>query len=366
MIAIFTETICKNGGGSQFAAINYAIGLKKLGLEPVLFTIKTPYAKEELAKYKLQCCFLRPLILPILTFDLIHAVGFIKLHQPKLIILNESFSTYWIGLICGKIFKIHTLAYFHTYYFKNHETKFASINKILEMFVILYLRLCFKFVDYFAVPSKTAAIFLNTKLGIKKTKTQIYPYPILNKTNIKTKVTLKNKLVLNLLYTGRVVKGKNVDLLVKTLARIPTNNWTLTIIGSGRSMGEVARIIKNCHLENRIKIRDFLPRGELLMEYANYDVFISLSDMETLGFTYIEALNAGLPIICLKYPTTEELFTNLENVYFLKTKDPKSLAVQISEIIKLIKSKNAPPTQKDFLEQYTYTSAAQKLVSRWF
>ena len=366
MIAIFTETIHKNGGGSQVAAINYAIGLKKLGMEPVIFTIETSYAKEELTKHRLSACLLKPFVLPILTIDLIHAINFLKRNHPKLIMLNESFSTYWVGLICGKIFKIPTFAYFHTFYFRNRETKIQLVNRVFKKIVMLYLRICFKPINYFSVPSKTAAIFLTTELSIPITKIQISPYPVLSEVNAKPTHISDNKQHLKLLYVGRIVKGKNIDLLVKALSYVPTDDWELTIVGSGNFKGDITRIVKDSHIKYRVEMVDFLPRETLLDEYNKYDAFISFSDMETLGFTYIEALNTGLPIICLKYSTTEELFTNFENVYFIESKDPKSMATQLSGIIDQIKLGIPTQTRRSFLEQYTYVSAAQRLISRWF
>jgi len=49
-IAIFTETIYKEGGGSQFAATNYSQGLNDLGHNTTLFSIYTSTQKNYFKK----------------------------------------------------------------------------------------------------------------------------------------------------------------------------------------------------------------------------------------------------------------------------------------------------------------------------
>lgn len=363
-IAIFTETIYKEGGGSQFAAINYSQGLNELGHNTTLFSIYTSYAKKLLQEKNIKTVFMKPVPSKMFTLDFFTALNYLKKDKPNLIILNETFSTFWIGLLCGKLLNIPVLAYFHTYYFKNRETEIPFLNKILEKLIIRYMKLCYRSVDYFAAPSETAKDFLSTRIKINPSKIQISPYPIFE--NIKKSINKPNKTgITKFLYAGRIVKGKNVDLLIKVLSEFKSSNWSLTIIGDGIYKSYVQKLIYKYKLEDKIICKPFMPRDELLEEYKNYDYFISLSDMETFGFTYLEALVQELDVICLKYTLTEELFSNVKKVHMLDSKVSTKLSDQLEKITFKYPHGKEDILEESFFNDLTYKNASKILIKRW-
>jgi glycosyltransferase involved in cell wall biosynthesis len=103
-----------------------------------------------------------------------------------------------------------------------------------------------------------------------------------------------------LLYVGRLVPEKNLQLLVDTLAQLNAASevdWRLVVVGDGigreafLSQGEKrvpARIGWLGHIRNR---------AELAETYANCDFFVHPNPHEPFGIAPLEAMASGLPLI---------------------------------------------------------------------
>ena len=95
-----------------------------------------------------------------------------------------------------------------------------------------------------------------------------------------------------LLYVGRIVKEKRVELLIRNKPA----EALLVIVGGGAHADSIAQyhcpekgII--CHLGN------MLPQSEIRKYYKASDVMVSASNFETLGNTVMESLLCGTPVI---------------------------------------------------------------------
>lgn len=260
--------------------------------------------------------------------------------------------------------KVPIVIFFHTYYFKNRETKFNIINTLIKQTTIAYLRVCYMGLKNVIAPTKAAVKFLVSDIGLNPNSVDILPFPIFNNIDRGRRISNKKKDIIKLLYAGRITKGKNVDLLVSVLNNLKSDNWELTIIDDGAYKSVVVSMINEYGLNGKIKIRPFLDRESLLKEYQKYDYFISLSDMETLGMTYIEALSRGVNVICLSYSTTDELFESNKNVHLLHGKDPAILGPELASILDNGLC-DFHEIDMDFFNQYTYKSAASKLVIKY-
>ncbi|MBN1545805.1 MAG: glycosyltransferase [Syntrophaceae bacterium] len=104
------------------------------------------------------------------------------------------------------------------------------------------------------------------------------------------------------LFVGRFVPIKGAHLAIEAFARFleTRKDAAFTIVGSGPEERDLFRRIRAHGIENRVTIKRWMPREEVLAEYRNADVFLFPS-MEGAGMVVLEALGAGLPVVCLDF-----------------------------------------------------------------
>jgi len=103
---------------------------------------------------------------------------------------------------------------------------------------------------------------------------------------------------IKLLFVGGILYWKGLELAVHALSLLP-HTASLTIIGSGPDESLLRKEIKRLKLTERIHFLGRKPHAEVLGLYKNYDLFLYPSLHDSGSFTVLEAMAAGLPIVCL-------------------------------------------------------------------
>ena len=103
-----------------------------------------------------------------------------------------------------------------------------------------------------------------------------------------------------LLYVGRLVELKGLDLLLKALSNIK-KIFELTIVGSGDIEHELKILSEELHISDRVKFVGFKQREELVKIYKESDIFILPTKRDCFGLVISEAMCAGLPVLCSRY-----------------------------------------------------------------
>ncbi len=103
-----------------------------------------------------------------------------------------------------------------------------------------------------------------------------------------------NKTVL--LSLGRLAKEKNTTELVDSMQNLP--NAVLLIVGDGPECAALEQQAQSLGVADRVIFVGAVPPAEVPRYYALGDVFVSASTSEAQGLTYIEAMAAGLPLLC--------------------------------------------------------------------
>jgi glycosyltransferase involved in cell wall biosynthesis len=101
-----------------------------------------------------------------------------------------------------------------------------------------------------------------------------------------------------LLYSGRLVTVKRVDLLIDTFAAIADQrpDWDLVIVGEGVLGEELRRRVPQA-LRSRVVWTGFLDGDEPALAYNAADVLVLPSDFEPWALVVQEAMAAGLAIV---------------------------------------------------------------------
>lgn len=106
-----------------------------------------------------------------------------------------------------------------------------------------------------------------------------------------------------LLFSGRLVQLKRVDLLIEAFAAIAgaRPEWDLMIVGDGVLANELRRRVPEA-LQSRVVWTGFLDGLEPVLAYQAADVLALTSENEAWSLVIPEAMAAGLPVISSDVP----------------------------------------------------------------
>jgi glycosyltransferase involved in cell wall biosynthesis len=234
-----------------------------------------------------------------------------------------------ILIILGKILKIKNYCFYHTYlvgsvknnkYFKNY----TNILHTLEKF---YLSFC----DGIIYPTNEIKEIMNINMH------NYFIFPLSLDTNIFKSVKYNidefyKKNHKKLLYIGRIAGDKNIYFLIKIIKCI--KNTSLVIIGNGPDKENVIKLINKYNLNDRIRILNAMEQKELVKFYSNCDIYISPSIYETMGFSTMEALACGTPVIGMNAIGTRAIIKHGYNGFLIRNiKDVKIYMDKLNDII---------------------------------
>ncbi|WP_433630310.1 glycosyltransferase family 4 protein [Halomicrococcus sp. NG-SE-24] len=108
----------------------------------------------------------------------------------------------------------------------------------------------------------------------------------------------------DLLYAGRLIKDKNIDLLMEAFNRLD-NDVTLGIIGDGPQRRALHKKAENLDCRDQITFLGFLEEyNDVLAHMQAADIFASPSVREGFGITFLEAMMADCTVITVDHPNS--------------------------------------------------------------
>jgi glycosyltransferase involved in cell wall biosynthesis len=115
-----------------------------------------------------------------------------------------------------------------------------------------------------------------------------------------------------LLFVGRVAREKNVDFLLRVLARLVESDpeIRLLMVGPGPYRALAAAYARGLGLGGHLVLAGSQPREELRHYYAAADVFVFPSLTDTQGLVLVEAMAAGLPCVAARGPGACDVLQN--------------------------------------------------------
>ena len=128
-----------------------------------------------------------------------------------------------------------------------------------------------------------------------------------------------NKILISI---GRLTRQKNYPFLIRNFKKmlIKYNNIKLLIIGDGEQKIFIERLIKNLHLQDKIKLIGHEKNIYQYLKKSNY--YISTSVWEGSSLAMIDAAYIGIQILCSDCPTgRKEFIGNDEKGFLYKEND---------------------------------------------
>ena len=126
-------------------------------------------------------------------------------------------------------------------------------------------------------------------------------------------------------FVGRLVSVKNIDLLVKAFGLFSPKHpdYTLTIYGDGPLEGEIKALVTSLGLADKVEIPG--PSKTIHNDILDAEMLCLVSRREGMSNTMIEAMTLGLPCICTKVSGAVDLIKDGENGLLVDVGDIEGL-----------------------------------------
>jgi len=138
-----------------------------------------------------------------------------------------------------------------------------------------------------------------------------------------------------LLFVGKLVKIKGVDILVKSMPYVLKKwpNARLIVVGEGPLKHYLFKLAMELHICKHIAFLGYIPHTNLPKIYANSDIFITASYVESFCLPAIEAMSCGKPLIARDvYGLSEHILMSRASVALHNDK-PESIVSAINYVM---------------------------------
>ena len=139
---------------------------------------------------------------------------------------------------------------------------------------------------------------------------------------------------IELLFVGRSVKQKGLDVLFSALGKLGhALHWRLTLVGDGPERSALAVQAARLSLEDRITFKAWTGESMLPGIYRNADIFVLPSRDEGMANALLEAMATGLPVIGTSVAGTAEVITHKETGLLVPPDNADELAAALTALI---------------------------------
>jgi len=139
-----------------------------------------------------------------------------------------------------------------------------------------------------------------------------------------------------LIYVGNAYPHKNLEKLLEAF-KILTTNYELKTINlilvcpRNVFLKRLQENIEEQGLEDQVSLTGYIPARELSIIFRQAKAYVFPSLSEGFGIPGLNAMAAGLPVICSNIPTLKEVYGDAA-LYF-NPHNPKDIAAKIQEVI---------------------------------
>lgn len=331
-ILITTDVYHTMVNGVAVSVDNLYRSLKESGNDVRILTLaKTPFSYYEKDVYYIQSNSIKiyPDARATLSFwdDLLEEI--IE-WGPEIIHSQCEFFTFIFAKKLAKRLNIPIVHTYHTLY-EYYTHYFCPSKGIGKKMVAAFSRFICKQADMVIAPTKKTADILK---GYEvHSEIMILPTGIslewLRRTvgkeeqeSLREKLQIPKKVPV-MITLGRLAQEKNVEFLIRQMAdpRIRASKMHFLIVGDGPDREHLELFVKELNLEEVVHFAGMVSPEEVYKYYRLGDVFVSASQSETQGLTYIEAMTCGLPLLCFKDECLQNVLRSGWNGYFFENEE---------------------------------------------
>lgn len=139
-----------------------------------------------------------------------------------------------------------------------------------------------------------------------------------------------------LMCAGRLVPYKNIGTVIRAIAKACSNiEYALYIAGEGPLKDTLKSLIAEEKIEHRVTLLGRIPREELQLLMKKCHIFVLISDNETFGLVYLEAMLQGCIVIASRFGGVDGIIVDGENGFLCEQGNEKQLIMILMKILTL-------------------------------
>ncbi|CAI2682570.1 glycosyltransferase family 4 protein [Apilactobacillus apinorum] len=318
-IGIFTDTYFPQVSGVATSIKTLKDQLEKDGHQVYIFTTTDPHVDKSACEKNI----FRFSSIPFISFTdrriavrgMIQAYQIAKKLNLDIIHTQTEFSMGIIGKVVAKFLRIPCVHTYHTMY--EDYLHYVAKGKILRPIHVKDATLAFCHNMSGVVAPSTKVLDTLVRYGVKS-PIRIIPTGInIGKFNTDSDFDLRTDLGVSsdakiLLSVSRLAYEKNIKELINSMPDILKDqpNTHLVIVGDGPAKDDLKQQTNDMNLNDNVHFVGEINNDEVYKYYHSADIFVSTSNSESQGLTYIEAMAAGVKVVVSSSPYTEELLDN--------------------------------------------------------
>jgi glycosyltransferase involved in cell wall biosynthesis len=195
-------------------------------------------------------------------------------------------------------------------------------------------------VDGFIFPSKT------TESAVRSLALEDKPYIIANpgKDSVQGGVSPDDVISrsresgpLRILFVGNLISRKGLHTLLDALAKLPTGQWILRVVGNTKTDPHYTRDIheqvQRLGLEGGVDFLGTVTGERLSHLYRSSHILAVPSSYEGFGMVYVEGMAFGLPAIASTFGAAHEIVKHGVNGFLIEPDDTEALADHLLELV---------------------------------
>jgi L-malate glycosyltransferase len=127
---------------------------------------------------------------------------------------------------------------------------------------------------------------------------------------------------------------KHVDAVICALAGLG-RPWSYSIMGDGPERGALESLARSLGVADRVRFLGQVRRDEVLEELKAADVFVMVSELETFGLAYLEAMAKGCLVVGSRGWGIDGIVADGENGFLVESGDAEALAGTLDRIARM-------------------------------
>lgn len=200
------------------------------------------------------------------------------------------------------------------------------------------------------------------KLGVDEKR--ILPFGYFRNLSLVEKQKI-HKNTIELIFVGQLIERKGITLLIDAIFALKQHfdNFSLTIIGSGRLESTIIEQIQHYQLQNHVKLLGTIPADEVPTFIQQADLLILPSNFDGWGMVVNEAILCQTPVLVSDACGAASLIKNNQNGFVFQAGSLHSLLSQLQHFMNL--SENVRTELIDKLSE-TAEKIHTKSISSYF
>ncbi|KRM68343.1 glycosyltransferase [Apilactobacillus ozensis DSM 23829 = JCM 17196] len=328
-IGIFTDTYFPQVSGVATSIETLKNQLETQGHQVYIFTTTDPHVKKDAFEKNI----FRFSSIPFISFTdrriafrgMFQAYQIAKKLNLDIVHTQTEFSMGVIGKVVARFLSIPCVHTYHTMY--EDYLHYVANGRLLKPVHVKEATLAFCHNMSGVVAPSNRVLETLKRYGVKS-PISIIPTGInINKFNGKVLNDVRNELNLLdkpiLLSVSRLAYEKNIHELINAMPKIiaKMSDTTLIIVGDGPAKESLQTQVREMHLTKNVIFVGEISNDEVSDYYHAADIFVSTSNSESQGLTYIEAMASGTKVVVSKSEYTDSLLDDKSLGITFETED---------------------------------------------